>query len=84
MTRVWLLLPALVSCGIAFGAGTREAPAPQKFGDAEEVRSREEQTQMAMIRPPGTPTFGISFVVGGSSFDGGTLPKPPLPIVKPL
>lgn len=85
MTRpFFVLLLAVSSCAIAFGAGTREAPAPQKFADVEAARARDEQTELAGIRPPGSPTFGMSLVVGGKPFDAGAMPKPPIPIVAPL
>jgi hypothetical protein len=74
---------ALCSCALAFSAGERRAPAPAKFGDIENSPSGEEQAQMSQA-PPGSPTFGLSFVAGGKPMDAGALPKPPLPIVLPL
>jgi hypothetical protein len=79
-----VLLLAVASCGIAFGPGTREAPAPPKFADAEASRVREDQAEMAAVRPPGAPTVGMSLVLGGTPYDAGSLPKPPIPIVAPL
>ena len=85
MTRLsHVLMLAVASCGIAFGPGTREAPAPQKFADVEASRVREDQAEMAAVRPPGAPTFGMSVVLGGTPFDAGALPKAPIPIVAPL
>jgi hypothetical protein len=73
----------LTACGVAFSAGARLAPAPAKFQDIENSRVREEEHDLG-ARPPGTPTFGMSLVVGGTPLDAGQLPKPPLPLIAPL
>ena len=83
MRVFFFMLLLLDACALAFGAGTRRAPAPKKFLDIENSPSREEQKTMDM-RPPGAPTFGLSVVIGGKGFDSGGLPPPPIPIVAPL
>ncbi len=70
----------MASCAIAFGAGTHAAPAPQKFEDME-VR---DDSHGVGTGPPTMPTVGLSLVSGGKAYDAGTLPRTPVPIVKPL
>ena len=84
-----LFLCACGASGVSFGTGTKPAPAPEKFEDVESDRANEDRkSESALIKankPDSTvtPSLGMSVVVGGTPVDAGTLPKPPIPIVKP-
>jgi hypothetical protein len=76
---LFLLIPS--ACAIAFSPGLKPAPPPTKFQDIDNSSSREEEKKdWAASRPP-SPAFGISFVVGGTTMDAGSLPPPPVPVV---
>jgi hypothetical protein len=68
---------------MAFSSGAAPAPTPEKFLDTDHSAAREaEKKQEATgARAEGSPTLGVSFVVGGAAMDAGGLPKPPFPVV---
>jgi hypothetical protein len=75
-----LLLLCVPACAIAFTPGTKLAPAPEKFPEADKASHDERQSE-ENIAITHVPTFGVSLVVGGSRFDAGGLPPPPIPVV---
>jgi hypothetical protein len=70
----------LPGCAIAFTSGMNPAPTPQQFMDTDTSSMREERKWLEATGST-SPTFGLSFVVGGNVMDSGALPSPPFPVV---
>jgi hypothetical protein len=79
------------ACGISFGpaAPPPASKAAEARGAVDEEHAEERREDAAHLKAGETtgrqsmPAVGVSVVVGGTPFDAGSLPKPPVTIVKP-
>ncbi len=69
--------------GIAFSAGNKPVDPPGAFSDARREAPPGERGDLSKAVTKPVPTAGVSFVVNGQPFDAGSLPPPPIRVVRP-
>ena len=69
--------------GVAFTAGTKPADPPAGFPDTKHAQPPGERGDLSKAMTKPVPTAGVTFVVNGTPIDAGSLPPPPIPVVRP-
>ena len=69
--------------GVSFSAGNKPADPPAAFPDAKHEAPPGERGDLSKAMTKPVPTAGVSIVVNGQPFDAGSLPPPPIPVVRP-